>query len=122
MSERLISSAFPFVPVVVRISSGSRDYELRVDAMIDTGFDGDLILPSRLQSELGEPKLDAIWYLADGTPIEVPSYDAELRLPGLNTRHTITASCLGPSVLIGRALLTSYRVILDHGREVIVEP
>ena len=115
MTERISSSAFPYVPLTVRIFSGSREIELRIDAMIDTGFDGDLMIPGRLRAELGEPKLDAIWYLADGTPVEVPSYDAQVQLSGLNARHEVTVSCLGPTTLIGMSLLKSYRVILDHG-------
>jgi hypothetical protein len=75
-----------------------------------------------MQREFGQPKSDAIWYLADGTPVEVPSYDGSIRLEGLSGQHSVTVSCLGPSSLVGIGLLRNYRVILDHGREVIIEP
>jgi predicted aspartyl protease len=91
-SDSFVERTPPFIPVVVRIHVDTRELELRIDAMIDTGFDGELILPMRLQDEFGQPKLDAIWYLAARSPVEIPSYNAEVQRPGLAHAKTLLSA------------------------------
>jgi predicted aspartyl protease len=51
VNQPLISDRFPYLPVVITIFG----VEVRTEALIDTGFDGHLIVPAELLSNLTNP-------------------------------------------------------------------
>ena len=91
-------------------------------ALIDTGFSGYLAVPERFyHDDLGLPDSRVEWQLADGSTVEAPIYFGIVEIVGLPAvRAAITV--LGDEYVLGRRVLDQFRVTLDHGQEVIVEP
>jgi predicted aspartyl protease len=113
----VISERFPFVPVIVEFESGVRE----VEALLDTGFDGDLVLPARM-IPTGEPVSTRLRFrLANETAIRVPIFQAAAVVGGARVRPVVVAA-VGSMLMIGRRLIRHFAVTLDHGQRVIVEP
>ena len=116
-NERLESSHFPYLPLRVQI--GGRSYDL--DALVDTGFDGDVTVPASLFGiELPE-RSEVHGHLADGSVVLIPSYAAEVRL-GRQGPFPIFLLVLGDEPSVGRGITDRFRLILDHGERVVLEP
>ncbi len=122
MNQRLLSSRYPYIPVRLRIAGRFGDVILEEEALVDTGFDGEVILPEALYSLLGVPDSTTSILLPTGERTTPGAFDAEIELPGIEGRVPATALVLGGEFLVGLRIVQNYRVILDHGREVIVEP
>jgi predicted aspartyl protease len=115
--ERVDGIRYPYLPVTVHIGS----HAVAVEALVDTGFDGYLVLqPSLLSTELTTDfylRLE----LADGSSLQSPAYIGTIRVGNLASfPGAITA--IGSESLVGRGVIDRFRVILDHGRNIIVEP
>ena len=112
----LRSEHFPFLPVFVTIRGQTRT----VEALIDTGFDGDLAIPPGLLANGPPPDGFAAWELADGSRVRSAVYAGTLRL---GTLASIPADiiALGAEPIVGRGVTDRYGVYLDHGERVIVE-
>jgi clan AA aspartic protease len=83
-----------------------------IEAIIDTGFDGELTLSARTIAALGCPQ--TAWSrvtLADGTQSRVPLH--ELTIVWNGQPRVVEASAALPVALVGTALL--------HGHEVRIE-
>lgn len=65
----LVSEHFPYLPVEVQVEGMEWDGEM----LVDTGFDGDLILPSVLQPAT-PPHTVVPWRLVDGSLAGSPTY------------------------------------------------
>ena len=64
MTPRWVSQRFPYLPLQIQIGSVSRT----IEALIDTGFDGDLLLPpAMLPVGLDPARTATEWRLADGS-------------------------------------------------------
>ena len=59
----LVSSDYPYLQVRVTVRTRSFVYR----ALLDTGFDGYLVLPENLESQLGAPEFQVKTRLADGS-------------------------------------------------------
>lgn len=117
MSERIESSHFPYLPLRVAI----RNQRYQVEALMDTGFDGHVIIPRDLFGN-GTPADGRLaWTLADGTRVLAPYYLGSVRI-GTVEVAPVLVSVLGDEPLVGRAVIEHFRIILDHGQRVIVEP
>lgn len=118
MIQQTVSFRFPYMPIQINVG-GIMTYE--GDALLDTGFTGEVILPSWYlpndASLIGSTPLT----LADGSSIRVPRYTAILT-PGRLSPIRIEVSVLGSEAMIGVGVIQHFSVILDHGRRVIVEP
>lgn len=114
---RVESEQFPYLPL--RLTVDERTVE--VMALIDTGFDGDLAVPVSLMSDDKPPDDYRTWALADGTEIEAAIYYGSVQVGNLAPLDC-DVTVLGEEAIVGRGITDSYRVILDHGERVIVEP
>lgn len=87
---------------------------------MDTGFDGDVIIPSRL-SEGFQPARRMPYRLIDGTMGEALIFNGSVQL---NDFAPVQAEliALGEDFIVGTGILRRYEVILDHGQRVIVNP
>lgn len=115
-ASRLESDRFPFLPVTFTVE----DATVRVEAILDTGFDGDLALPARLVPARPESDLSLRFRLADGTRVRMPSYSGVARLGELDLLPA-TIVVTGDEPIIGRGLIVRYAVLLDRGARVVVE-
>lgn len=113
--DRVESERFPYLPVTFTV--GQRSH--RVDALLDTGFDGYLSVPHELVAGASGSAFQD-WELADGSLIRIPYYRATLRVGNLPPSPGLVI-VLGDEVILGRAVSDQYRVVLDRGRRVIVE-
>ena len=92
---------------------------------MDTGFDGDVIIPEGLMTNGKPPDSYLRLTLADQTTsVLAPAYLGRVEVAKLGDvgEHTAIISVLGTEAIIGRNLLRRFRITLDHGREVTVRP
>jgi predicted aspartyl protease len=116
VSRRVVSSRFPYLPITLRV----RQHVITLDALIDTGFDGHLVVPA--DTLVGEPADAYLPYrLADGSSVVCDALSGTVELGGLVQFPAIVAA-LGGECLIGRGITDQLRLILDHGTQVIAEP
>jgi len=94
-----------------------------VEVIVDTGFEGDLTLPSSVAQSLGgSPDGIVERELADGTLFRCPFYNLEVILDG-ETR-TVQALVLGRQPLLGTTFLQDHLLTIEvaEGGEVFAEP
>ena len=96
---------------------GDRDYE--EDALLDTGFNGDVAVPFHVELDSSGRTTDLI--LADGSGIRVRSQLGHVQLGDLEPVAAEIVA-IGNNFVIGTGILRRYEVILDHGQRVIVNP
>jgi predicted aspartyl protease len=117
LSQSLRSSRFPYLPVQVDVGQDAVD----VEALLDTGFDGDVALPPDLLPSGEPPAGYMMCRLADGSLVAVPVFRGTVKVGSFGVFQAyITA--LGDEPLVGRGVSDRFRITLDHGRQVIVEP
>jgi clan AA aspartic protease len=109
----------PEVPLTVLDVS---DQAFETQAVIDTGFSGELILPSETILRLGYPYAGAVGgTLADGSEAQVDYYEG--RVLWLGQRREVIAIAAEGQPLIGMELLLGSRLVVEvtPGGEVVVE-
>ena len=114
----------PLLPLglLAGVGDGSREgTSLEVEAVIDTGFDGELTLPPETIRRLGYPYAgSAGGTLADGSEIQLDYHEGRVLWQGAVRQIAVIAAEGQP--LIGMALLRGSRLSLEAlpGGEVIV--
>ena len=105
------------LPLRVRGPSGLvRD----VEALIDTGYSGVIVLPGPLVTLLGLPKRRSVDVrLGDGTVRRFDVFAAELEWDG--QWQTVAVSAIGHRAIIGMELLVGHSVRLDVAPGGVVE-
>lgn len=84
-----------------------------VDALMDTGFNGDLMLPKELVQEAGLPYLgDVACMTASGETVSVDVYTGSMRWLGSQMRIRILAGP-GSAMLLGMGLLRNARLVMQ---------
>lgn len=116
MIQGVVNASFD---AVVRLPiRGRSGQSLEVEAIVDTGFNGFLTLPSSLVAELGLPSISrGSALLADGREVEFDVYRVELLWDG-RTRY-VRADATGSRPLIGMSLLHRhglYVEVVEGGR------
>ena len=95
-------------------------------ALLDTGFSDQLAVPtSALEDEpalVGDPDTWVNVRVADGRSIAVPLFDGTIELPNLSTVEGASIMVMGDQYIVGRGILDLYKVTLDHGQRLIIEP
>jgi predicted aspartyl protease len=115
------STRFPYIPVTVTLNKRTET----VEALLDTGFDGDLIIPEGLMTNGKPPDSYLRYKLADQTTsVLAPTYLGKVEVANLGERGEYAAiiSVLGTEAIIGRNLARHFHITLDHGRQVIIHP
>lgn len=114
-NKTIISSRFPYLPIKVAIK---KDFKL--EALLDTGYDGGVILPPKLISngEVSGWLVDC--KLANNAVVEAPAYIGSVTI-GNKRLNNITVLIMGDEPIVGREVMKYFKVIFDHGRKVIVE-
>lgn len=112
----LTSSHFPYLPV--KVSTTKKDFEL--EALLDTGYDGGVIIPPKLitNGEVSAWLVDC--KLADNSIVEVPAYLGSVRL-GNKKLNNITVLIMGDEPVIGREIIKHFKITLEYGRKIILE-
>ncbi len=108
------------MPVAVRAGSGLRR---RVAAVVDTGFDGDLVLPAALIRDLGlEYQAEVFAVVGDDRQVQFATYAASVEWLDASRDVLVLEADSGP--LLGMPLLHGCRLIVDvlEGGEVRIEP
>ena len=114
-----VSNVYPFLLVQIRI----RDWEHETLALVDTGFEGSLVIPSSaFDSRLGNPDTSSNWTLADGSIVETPVYVGRLEIKGLSAVPDVVISLLGSDYILGRNVIDRFEIILDHGQKLTIRP
>ena len=78
MTQPLISPRFPYLPVEIEIRSAKHALE----ALLDTGFDGDAILPAAPRADGDPPDWYVTCELADDSQAEAPAYVGYVHVGG----------------------------------------
>jgi predicted aspartyl protease len=121
MKKTLTSTHYPYIPLTVVINKRSET----IEALLDTGFDGDIILPEGLLTNGKPPDSYLRFMLADqATSVLVPAYLGRVEIAELGDAGTSAAiiGVLGSEPILGRNLARRFQITLDHGRQVILEP
>ena len=118
MTQHAAELRFPYLHVRVQVD-GLMKYE--GEGLLDTGFDGGILLPSEYLPDIGPSEWSDSWTLADRSKVVADSYPGVAELDGFEPVD-IFVTKLGDDVLIGVEVIRHFSVILDHGRRVIVEP
>jgi len=93
---------------------GSTGMKHDVDAVVDTGFTGSLLLPMATVSALGLIRRSGgTALLADGSTCNYDNYDAEVEWAG--TTRGVVVSAVGKEALVGMVLLAGHKLTFDVG-------
>ncbi len=127
MSHKLISSKYPFLPLTIRVRvSNRKQIDLHTQALIDTGFSGDIVVPATEELKQSSPDAYATWTMAGGSEVMAPIFLGSIRFPELDEDVAemvgVTVTVLGDQALIGQSILRRFRLTLDHGKQVTLEP
>ena len=97
--------------------------KLEVDAIIDTGFTGSLVLPTATIAALGLVRRSGgTAVLADGTACNFDTYGAAIEWNGAT--RGVVVSAVGNEALAGMVLLSGHKltVEIEDGGAVVVQP
>jgi predicted aspartyl protease len=127
MSKRLISTKYPYLPLTIRVRiNKSKHLALDTQALIDTGFSGDIVVPTTGELQQFPPDAYATWTMADGSEVLAPIFLGTIRFPHLDEDVAemvgVTVTVLGDQALIGQSILRHFTLTLDHGKQVTLEP
>ena len=112
------SDDFPYLSIRVAV----RDWEVHQQALIDTGFTGDLVVPEgSLPQDIGNPDHVRVYRVADDRFTRAPMFTGELEVMGLPLIQDVTVAELGSRYLIGLGIIERYVVTLERGERVIIE-
>jgi clan AA aspartic protease len=127
MSNKLTSTKYPFLPLTIHVRVSSRkSIDINTQALIDTGFSGDIVVPATGELKQYPPHAYATWTMADGSEVLAAVFLGSIRFPELNEDVAevvgVLVTVLGDQALIGQSILRRFTLTLDHGKQVILEP
>ena len=114
--RRVTSSRFPYLPLSFTI----RDRTLEVQALLDTGFDGDLVVSPDLVLSGRPADGYSTLVLADGSEVEAAVYLGTVTI-GEFSPIEAGITVLGDEPIVGLGIASRFLITLDHGQRVIVE-
>ena len=117
VNRRVLSNNFPYIPLLLELGH----HVVRLEALVDTGFDGAIVVPADIVTDAEPPPTYLRWRLADGSQVTAPAYRGTLQIGDMPPLR-VTVTVLGDETIVGRAVTNHFKVTLDHGRQLIVEP
>ena len=127
MSNKLTSNKYPFLPLSIHVRvSHRKKLDIHTQVLIDTGFSGDIVVPVTEELKQYPPDAYTTWTMADGSEVMTPIFLGSIRFPEFDEDVAemvgVTITVLGDQALIGQSILRRFRLTLDHGKQVILEP
>lgn len=113
--NKIVSFRFPYLPIEATI----KQHKQSLEALLDTGFDGYVVLPPGLVTNGEVPDLYESCKLADDSVIRVPIFIGAVKL-GRRKLNKITFLIMGDEPIIGREVIKYFKIILDHGRKIML--
>lgn len=114
-NKKIVSSRFPYLPIQI-----TTNRTISIKALLDTGFDGEVILPAEIVTNGELPN----WYveckLADDSVVEVPAFFCSVKL-GNKRLNDIVLLIMGDEPIIGRELIKHSKITLYYGKKIILE-
>jgi len=101
---------------------GKGSVSINVDAVIDTGFSGTLVLPHVTVAAMGLiRRMGSSATLADGSVSHFETFGAEVEWNGV--RRKVVVSAVGTEALVGMRLLANQKLIVNvvRGGEVEIQ-
>jgi predicted aspartyl protease len=81
VSKQIVSSRFPYLPLRVHLKlSRNQEIDTDAEALVDTGFTGDVALPSSWTTNGHRPDGYVTWTMADGSSVMAAIYLGSVRL------------------------------------------
>ena len=119
MDGRTVTSDdFPYIPIRITIE----EWETEAEALLDTGFSGEIVIPeTAMPEDIGPPAYHAPYRVADDREILAPVFYGNIQIPGLPPVSDIAIVVLGSRYIIGVGVIGLYRIILERGTQVIIE-
>jgi len=112
-----VTPRFPYLFVTVAV----RDRSEELEALVDTGFTGSLVVPTGFIGNGTPPDGYTVWRVANGRRVRAPIYEGTVQIGDAEPLDA-TITVLGNQAILGREITDHFRVIFDHGERVIVEP
>lgn len=129
MAGKVVSDNPPLFKLNLTVDLNDRvATEEQIEAMFDSGFNGDVSIPRELIGNGNAPAPEARVpiTIANGDTIWVPSYQGGVAFNELEGEIAqpipVSVFVMGENVLVGRGLMDHFLVVLDHGRTMTVEP
>ena len=119
MDERsVISNEFPYIPIRTLLNGR----ETEAEALLDTGFSGEVIIPEdAVPDGIGPPAYFVTYRVADNRIVSSPVFYGDIEIPGLPPIHDVAIGVLANRYIVGVGVMELYRIILERGKQVIVE-
>lgn len=115
-NQKVVSSHFPYITIEITLKHNKHTLE----ALLDTGFDGYIVLPPGLITNGEAPDLYESCKLADDSIIRVPVFIGSVKV-ARKKFNKITFIIMGDEPIIGRKIIEHFKITLDHGVKVILE-
>jgi len=115
------SEHFPYLPITVLINK----HLLTFEALLDTGFEGDIIIPEDSAPKGQTPDSYFHLTLADPTATVLsPSFLGKVEVANLGDRGASAAiiCALGTEAIVGRNLARRFHITLEYGRRITMRP
>lgn len=116
MTSRLESDEFPIIPIMIDINEVTG----RFGALLDTGFDGGVIVPTDFAAKAGPPDGYMMFTLADGSDAGGFAFVGTVTIENVGSFQSEIVA-LGDECLMGRNLSDQFLITLDHGDRLTIE-
>ncbi len=113
----IVSKHFPYPYLQVRCRIHDREFD--ASGLVDTGFDGGLVIPVSQGRGMPEPPRQVIVRLGDGSLARTAEFVGTVSLG--NKDMQVTVMFLGNEYLIGREIVDQLRLCFHHGQYLEVE-
>ena len=112
----VISDEFPYIPIRILLNDG------KLRRKLDTGFSGEVIVPEdAIPDDIGPPAYFVTYRVADNRIVSSPVFYGDIEIPGLPPIHDVAIGVLANRYIVGVGVMELYRIILERGKQVIVE-
>ncbi len=117
----IVSTHVPYVPIQVAIAESPTRFDF--EALVDTGFDGDVIAPEgTLTQGSHEPDQYVTVRLADDSLVPAALYEAGTIWLGDTPLSPVNVLAVGDEAIVGFGVLRRFTVTVEHDKRLIIRP